>query len=162
MAILDRKREMEYTDKMFNQSELLVYKATPEQINRMLKGDNMGRPKGSKNKTNHVQLNKQTRPKKSEEIKMAAEIIKEQAKEKLIEREMEPKKEAAPLVINSVYTEDVFKKTIKHEMSKSCINVLYDMVRETLDNMTVETMNEDIDKIKYYCDEVLNTTEAWR
>ena len=80
MAILDRNREIEHTQKQLNNSDLTVYKATPEQIEQMLKGGSMGRPKGSKNKANHVQLNKQTRPEKSEEIKMAAETIKEQAK----------------------------------------------------------------------------------
>lgn len=161
MAILDRNREIEHTQKQLNNSDLTVYKATPEQIEQMLKGGSVGRPKGSKNKTNHVQLNKQTRPEKSEEIKMAAETIKKQAKEKLIEREIELKKEVEPLIINSVYTEDAFKRTIKHEMTKSCINVLDDMVREVLDNMTVETMWEGIDKIKFYCDEVLKTTGSW-
>ena len=76
MAIIDRKREMEYTQKL-KENELVVYTATPEQISKMLKGgNNMGRPKGSKNKLTTLQMEK-----KSDAPKITgSDIIMEEAK----------------------------------------------------------------------------------
>ena len=67
--MLDKRREMEYTKKL-KENELVVYTATPEQINKMLKGgNNMGRPIGSKNKTTTLQMAKEKAEKKSQQKK---------------------------------------------------------------------------------------------
>lgn len=85
MAILNKKREMEYTMKL-KENELVVYTATPEQISKMLKGgNNMSRPKGSKNKTTTLQtateqIQKKDPKKKSEKVQAIKDIIMEEAK----------------------------------------------------------------------------------
>lgn len=83
--MLDKRREMEYTKKL-KENELVVYTATPEQINKMLKGgSNMGRPVGSKNKTTNLQMakekaEKKSQQKKSEKVQAIVDIIMEEAK----------------------------------------------------------------------------------
>lgn len=84
MAILNKKREMEYTMKL-KENELVVYTATPEQISKMLKGgNNMSRPKGSKNKTTTLQtateqIQKKSPQKKSEKVQAIKDMIMEEA-----------------------------------------------------------------------------------
>ena len=83
--MLDKQREMEYTKKL-KENELVVYTATPEQINKMLKGgNNMSRPKGSKNKTTTLQMAKEkaeksSPQKKSDKVQAIVDIIMEEAK----------------------------------------------------------------------------------
>lgn len=85
MAILSKQREMEYTKKL-KENELVVYTATPEQINKLLKGgNNVGRPKGSKNKTTTLEMateekQKGNAQKKSEKVQSVVDIIMEEAK----------------------------------------------------------------------------------
>jgi hypothetical protein len=85
MAILDKQREMEYTKKL-KENELVVYTATPEQINELLQGgNNVSRPKGSKNKETTLQMatvekQKGNAQKKSEKVQSVVDIIMEEAK----------------------------------------------------------------------------------
>jgi len=54
IEILDRKRELEWSEKnKARDNTLIVYKATPEEIEKLKGVSDMGRPLGSKNKKNH-------------------------------------------------------------------------------------------------------------
>lgn len=94
MAILNKKREMEYTMKL-KENELVVYTATPEQISKMLKGgNNMSRPKGSKNKTTTFQtateqIQKKDPKKKSEKVQAIKDMIMEEAEARKNKAEIE-------------------------------------------------------------------------
>jgi hypothetical protein len=84
MAILDKQREMEYTKKL-KENELVVYKATPEQIKDLISGGkSMGRPKGSKNNNTTFemateQVQKRSPQKKSEKVQAIKDLIMEEA-----------------------------------------------------------------------------------
>ena len=83
MAILNRQREMEYTKKL-KENELVVYTATPEQIEKLMGGKDMGRLKGSKNKVKTLEMATADKPignatKKSEKTQAKVDIIMEEA-----------------------------------------------------------------------------------
>lgn len=89
MSILDRNRELEWGEKnRARGSTLIVYKATPEEIEKLKGASDMGRPAGSKNKKNHSGIEIMPNDKKSvkplnkrrEELAKKLEVGKEEEK----------------------------------------------------------------------------------
>lgn len=93
MEILDRKRELEWSEKnKARDNTLIVYKATPEEIEKLKGATDMGRPKGSKNKTNHSGIDikkiewyppkRVTKPLEARRAKLAQKLEAEKQEEK--------------------------------------------------------------------------------
>ena len=99
MSILDRKRELEWGEKnRARGSTLIVYKATPEEIEKLKGASDMGRPAGSKNKKNHSGIEIMPNDKKSvkplnkrrEELAKKLEVGKEEEKHEMNETHFVP------------------------------------------------------------------------
>jgi len=99
MSILDRKRELEWGEKnRARDNTLIVYKATPEEIEKLKGASDMGRPAGSKNKKNHSGIEIVPNDKKSvkplnqrrEELAKKLEVDKEEEKHEMNETHFVP------------------------------------------------------------------------
>lgn len=99
MSILDRKRELEWGEKnRARDNTLIVYKATPEEIEKLKGASDMGRPVGSKNKKNHSGIEIMPNDKKSvkplnqrrEELAKKLEVDKEEEKHEMNETHFVP------------------------------------------------------------------------
>lgn len=99
MSILDRNRELEWGEKnRARGNTLIVYKATPEEIEKLKGASDMGRPAGSKNKKNHSGIEIMPNDKKSvkplnkrrEELAKKLEVGKEEEKHEMNETHFVP------------------------------------------------------------------------
>lgn len=99
MSMLDRNRELEWGEKnRARGNTLIVYKATPEDIEKFKGASDMGRPAGSKNKKNHSGIEIMPNDKKSvkplnkrrEELARKLEVSKEEEKHEMDETHFVP------------------------------------------------------------------------
>ena len=150
MAIIDRKREMEYTQKL-KENELVVYTATPEQINKMLKGgNNMGRPKGSKNKLTMLQVEEEINAPKTAVVDIImeeAEAIQIKEKAEDIEPVGQPEEQSEDALD---YIND-FRIKLIDKMRHAALEAYLQEVSEHITEIDESNMKERAEKIIDAC-----------
>ncbi len=147
--VRDAVREMEQTRRHKEESTVTVYRATPEQIDKMLGGKDMGRPAGSKNKARLNDKSEVTAKQDEKEVNITANNLEANTNptEKLLEKEVS---ETIPDHMKD------FKELIRMKHRVACQFALkYKIESELKEAQSDNTFQESVCRIIDYCEETL-------